>query len=225
MKKKILVFTALLALTFCAVLSGCKKNALGAFGKTSRGLYLYADMAIQDVQIDEFNEKELDAAEYKGLLEKEIADYNAEHPFTPDDTKNHGKKEPDFSAPITLVNCEVSGNVLNQQLIYATAADYVSFNEGTLEELGGTLVKTGKLSSVDTEVLRTSFVDVDGKPVDVNALCMGSDAAKYRYIVADFESVIYGDGNIIAFANGMKYSKANSCVTTGSAALSIVIYK
>ena len=225
MKKKIVVLTVLLAVVLSAVASGCGRNALGAFGKSPKSLYLHADMAVQDVVVEDFDTKTLVFDEYKGFLDAEVSEYNATHPFNPGDPKSRGNKEPEYTAPITVVNCAVEGNTLYQQLIYANITDYMTFNASAIEEMGGSFVKTGTLASVDTEVLMTSFKDTKGKDVDVQSLCLSTDAKKYRYIVADFDCTIYGDGDIVAIADGMKYSKENSCVGTGSAKLAVVIYK
>lgn len=221
----VVLTVAMLVLTF--VLSGCAgdKDSLHKFGKTDKSLYLYADMAIQDVIVADFDTKKLDLEEYKGFLEKEVAIYNGAHKFVPGNAEKRLKTEPEYTAPLTIVKCEVSSNMLYQQILYANVNDYNQYNEGNFEELGGTFVKTGTLAAADPEVLNTAYVTTDGAKVDVKALCNRKDAADYRYIITDFPCALYGDGKIVAIANGMKYEKEISCVGSGSANLSIVIYK
>ena len=49
-------------------------------------------------------------------------------------------------------------------------------------------------------------------------------AGEYRFMIADFSCFMYGDGEIIAYASGMEYSKENSCASAGKAKYAIMIF-
>lgn len=231
MKKRMLfgVISLIMAMVLCTIGCGGETEApteeeiVGNFGETGKSLYLYKDLAVQDVMTADFDTSDLDLSEYRGLLDTEIAEYNKTADLIAP-TGERGENEPAFTDPVTVVKCEVKDNKLNQQLIYANAKDFTAYNEAYLKEIGGSYIKCGTLASVDTEILKTNFVNEKGDIVDVQSLCIDSKAGNYRYIIADFDCHIYGDGKVFAFARGMEYTKNRGSVATGEAKLSIVIF-
>ena len=167
MKKRLTAGIVLVALLAITALSGCKDEVIiGNFGEVGKSLYLYQDLAVQDVLTDEFDTAELDLQEYRGFLDAEIADYNKTADFVAP-TGERGEKEPAFTEPVTVVKCDVTSNQLNQQLIYAAAKDYNAYNEAYLKEIGGTGIKCGTLAEADEAILSTNFLDEKGELVDV----------------------------------------------------------
>ena len=230
-KRRLFCFS-LVCVLLLGVLAGCvrveEEEKLNTFGGTKDSFYLYRDMAVQDVTIESFDMKKYDIGEYKGFLEEEIAEYNEMHALLPKDagTETLSQDEPRYSESVTLVRCEAENDKLYQSLLYATAADYNTFpdNQIVLSRKKGSGLITGTLADAPEFVLNTKFVTPSGTSVDLEAIVTSEKAAEYRYMVADFSCVMYGDGDIIAYASGMEYSAENSCAGIGKAKYAIMIF-
>ena len=216
-----------------SVFGGCvrqeEEEKPNTFGGSKDSLYLFTDLAVQDVIIEDFDTKKYDVNEYKGFLEEEIAEYNKAHAFTPKanaDGSSVSADEPHYSESVTLVRCEVQKDKLFQSLLYATAADYNSFpdNQIILSRKNGTGLVTGTLDNAPDVLRKTSFVTPNGTSVDLESIITSQKASEYRFMIADFNCFMYGDGEIIAYASGMEYSKENSCAKTGKAKYAIMIF-
>lgn len=229
MRKKMIRILCIASAAVTLLASGCansgNQNSIGKFGKVTNGIYLYKDMAVQDSYVEEFDTKKYDLNEYRGFLDEEIAAYNKSNAFHPGDEEVRGEHEPAYTAPITVVKCETGSGNINQQLLYATAEDFLKYNEEELESRGGSTLQTGTLQKVDTKLLTASFVGPDGKDLDVQALCVSKNAAEYRYVICDFAALLYGDGALIGYTKNGSYSAENSCVTVKGGEKVIVIFK
>ena len=222
--------TAIIVLVAALLLSvGCtsngNQNSIGKFGKVTNGIYLYKDLAVQDSYVEEFDTGKYDLKEYRGFLDEELAEYNKSNAFHPGDEEVRGEHEPEYKAPITVVKCETAGGNLNQQLLYATAEDFIKYNAEELEGRQGTTLQTGTLQKVDTKLLTAAFVGPDGKDLDVQALCVSKNASEYRYVITDIQSLVYGDGALIGYTKNGAYSEENSCVTVKGGEKVIVIFR
>lgn len=223
---------SLALLLIVGLLCGCVRQdeteKLNTFGGTKDSFYLFTDLAVQDVTIENFETKKYDVKEYQGFLEEEIAEYNRTHAYTPkaSDGVPASPDEPHYSESVTLVRCEVLNEKLFQSLLYATAADYNSFpdNQIVLSRKNGSGLVTGTLADAPDVLRKTSFVTPNGTSVDLESIITSQKAAEYRFMLADFSCVMYGDGEIIAYANGMEYSKENSCAGIGKAKYAIMIF-
>ena len=225
------IFACLLA---AATLFGCVRieeyNKPNTFGGTNNSFYLYKDLAVQDVMIEPFDMKKYDVNEYKGFLQEEIGEYNAAHSFTPKPTTEDGTSaspdEPKYSESVTLVRCEAEEDLLKQSLLYATAADYNSFpdNQIRLSRKKGSGLVTGTLADAPELFLKTSFVTPNGTNMDVASIMSSQKASEYRYMLADFNCFMYGDGDVIAYASGMEWSAENACAGLGKAKYAIMIF-
>lgn len=231
-KRRLLCFS-LVCVLLLGLFTGCVRQdpdeKLNTFGGTKDSFYLYRDMAVQDVVIEAFDMKKYDINEYKGFLEEEIAEYNDMHALIPKngaEGSTLSQDEPRYSESVTLVKCEAQNDKLYQSLLYATAADYNTFpdNQIVLSRKKGTGLITGTLADAPEFLLGTKFVTPSGTSVDLEAIVTSEKAAEYRYMVADFSCVMYGDGDIIAYASGMEYSAENSCAGIGKAKYAIMIF-
>lgn len=230
-KRRLLCFS-LVCVLLLGLFTGCVRQdpeeKLNTFGGTKDSFYLFRDMAVQDVMIEPFDMKKYDVSEYKGFLEEEIAEYNAMHALIPKDAGSEtlSQDEPRYSESVTLVRCDAENDKLYQSLHYATAADYNTFpdNQLILSRKKGSGLITGTLADAPEFVLNTKFVTPSGTSVDLQAIVTSEKAAEYRYMVADFSCVMYGDGDIIAYASGMEYSAENSCAGIGKAKYAIMIF-
>ena len=220
-----LALTLLAAALFAGCMSNSNQNSIGKFGKVTNGIYLYKDLAVQDSFVEEFDTGKYDLKEYRGFLDEELAEYNKSNAFHPGDEEVRGEHEPEYKAPITVVKCETGDGNLNQQLLYATAEDFLKYNAEELEERQGTTLQTGTLAKVDTKLLTAAFVGPDGKDLDVQALCVSKNASEYRYVITDIQSLVYGDGALIGYTKNGAYSEDNSCVTVKGGEKVIVIFR
>ena len=231
--KRRLLSVSLALLLILSMFCGCvrqeEEEKPNTFGGSKDSLYLFTDLAVQDVTIESFDTKKYDLNEYKGFLEEEIAEYNKAHAYTPKtsaDGSTASGDEPHYSESVTLVRCEVMNNKLFQSLLYATASDYNSFpdNQIILSRKNGTGVVTGTLANAPQILLNTDFVTPNGTSVDLASIISSQKAGEYRFMIADFSCFMYGDGEIIAYASGMEYSKENSCASAGKAKYAIMIF-
>jgi len=214
-----------------ALLPGCRQhNTSNAFGEADQSIYLFRDLALEDIVLSDFDTSKYDADEFKGFLAEDIEKYNASHPFVkPEDVpllEGETTFEPEITKPINIEKCAASNNRLDQRLVYANADDYMNYNEEEIAKRGGTHVYTGTLAMVDSSILTTTYVDTKGKEVNISELCVKEDASSYRYIALDFAATVYGDGYIVAYSDGGTYSDAGNCVTVpGNGREVVVIYK
>ena len=230
-KRRLFCFS-LMCILLLGLLSGCvrepEEQKLNTFGGTKDSFYLYRNLAVQDVTIESFETNKYDIDEYKSFLEEEIAEYNEMHALLPKDAgaETLSQDEPRYSESVTLVRCETQNDKLYQSLLYATAADYNTFpdNQIILSRKKGSGLVTGTLQDAPEFLLSTKFVTPSGTSVDLEAIVTSEKAAEYRYMVADFSCVMYGDGDIIAYASGMEYSAENSCAGIGKAKYAIMIF-
>ena len=231
MKKSLIrIFSLVFAAAVILFAAGCQgeagqKTSIGKFGKVTNGLYLYNDLAIQDSYVDEFDTKKYVVAEYRALLDEELAEYNKSHAFHPGNEEVRGEHEPAYTAPITVIRCEAAGGNLNQQLLYATAEDFLGYQAEELEGRKGSTLVTGTLAKVDTKILTASYVTPNGKDLDVQQLCVKENAGEYRFIICDFDALLYGDGDLIGYTNNATYNAQNSCVTVKGGQTVIAIFK
>ena len=231
-KRSLLCFSLALLLLL-GLLNGCVRQdeteKLNTFGATKDSFYLFTDLAIEDVTIEDFDTKKYDVNEYKGFLEEEIAEYNRTHAYTPK-TSAEGTSvsadEPHYSESVTLVRCEVIKEKLFQSLLYATAADYNTFpdNQIVLSRKNGSGLLTGTLADAPDVLKKTTFVTPNGTSVDLESIITSQKASEYRFMLADFSCVMYGDGEIIAYASGMEFSAENNCAGLGKAKYAIMIF-
>ncbi len=222
MKKWMMTGLAML-LCLAAVLTGCKKGS-NAFGAANNGILLYQDLAVEDVMIDDFDPAKYDLDEYKALLNQELTAYNMKNEFKPGSAELRSEKEPIYSAPLTLTKLEQSGKKIKQQILYANTKDFLKYNEDLLPDRKGSRLSAGTLANVETVVLTAELVNAKGEKLDVEKLCVSKDAANYRYLLCDFAAVLYGEGEIIGYANG-SFDKATGSVTAPGGVLTIVIFK
>ena len=81
MKKRLFTALAILVLAVTPVLiSGCKGN-IKKFGGTTNGIYLFEDLSVQDVVIEDFDQDVYSVEEFSSLLASDLQDYNDHHEF------------------------------------------------------------------------------------------------------------------------------------------------
>ena len=233
MKRRIM--EVLLLVLFAFTLSACKeeveKGANENFGKGEKDIYIFRDLSVQDVMIADFDTSKYDKDEYLGYLQEEIDAYNAGASFVPQ-TAAEGEEEsftPHYTVPVSIASCTTADNKINQQLLYATAADFTKYNEEFLEEeRGGYTLQAGTLPYADASVTGATLIDPDNKEggtLDVNEILTGKNAAKYRYVICNFDAVLYGDGEIAGYTANGSYNSDKDCITVPAGQTVIVIFK
>ena len=224
-----ILLAGMLAMTLLA--TGCIKEetSIGKFGAVTNGIYLYSDLAVQDSTVEEFDTKKYDLAEYRKLLDEEVKAYNTANEFKPGDKELRKDYEPDYVTPVTVVKCEVSGGKIRQQLLYANATDYANYRKENISEPAesenGFTFTVGTLAKVDPAILPAIFVAPSGNAVNVQELCVSSSAAKYRYVICDFEALLYGDGDLVCYTKNATYDADNLCVQVKGGEKVIAIFK
>lgn len=211
---------------------GCKRGStpiptVGQFGAADQGIYLYKDLAVQDAEVQAFPEDRYDLEEYKGILTKEVNEYNKKNAasFQPGDPAKRNSYEPEYSAPMTLIKLEVKDGNVFQELLYATAADYTKYRANEIAEKNGEALKAGTLDKAGAEILKHAFVSPQGGSFDAAAQAVAENAGEYRYLYADFSALLYGDGDIIAYSKGAEYDKENKLVKSKDGEPVIVIFR
>lgn len=226
MKKTALILIAGLFSILCVGCFGCgERPGYDSFEKEKYGLYLYADLAIEEVISEDFPTDQYNLDEYKQYLSEELAEENKKYPFNPSDPSKHGSKEPALTAPISLVTAEVTKNILTQKLIYVNADVYSAYNEDTIQDKGGKIFGAGRLSDAPSEVLDSKLIAPNGDYCYPKNLLSEGNGSNYRYIICDFEVAIYGDGELIGYSETGKYDKNKGNVTVPSGKKVIIIFK
>ena len=231
--KRRLIGAIFACLLTAATLFGCVRvepyEKPNTFGNTKDSFYLYKDLAVMDVLIEPFEAAKYDIEEYKGFLKQEIGEYNAAHSYTPkpaEEGTSASPDEPKYSESITLFRCEVDNDLLYQSLLYATAADYNTFpdNQIRLQRKSGAGLVTGTLADAPELLAKTDYVTPNGTKLDIASIISSQKASEYRYMLADFNCFMYGDGDVIAYASGMEWSAENACAGLGKARYAIMIF-
>ena len=240
MKRKLIAFVILVALVItlggcegCALFSGCSCSAckkgpkIQTFGNVTNGIYYYADRHLQDVFITDFDESRYDAEEFAGYLSKDIEAYNAEHDYIcPVYLDEEGNQVPTntLTKAITIERCSSKDNELTMRLFYGTVQDYVNYNAEEIEKRGGTNLEAGVLTPDNTALLSLSYINTEGEAVDFNELLSARRAPEYRYVTCDFEAVLYGEGDIIAYTTNGSYDAKGNCVNVSGGQRVTVVF-
>ena len=226
-----LVIAALFVLTLGACTKEeAPKGANANFGKGASDIYIYNDLAVQDVAIADFDTSKYDKDEYLSYLQEEIDAYNQSASFVPQ-TAAEGEENftPHYTVPVSVASCTVSDNKLNQQILYATAADFVQYNQEFLEaERGGYTLQAGKLAFADASVTGASLIDPDNKEggtLNVQEILTGKNADRYRYVICNFNAVLYGDGEVAGYTSNGSYNADLDCVTVPAGQTVVVVFK
>ena len=215
-----------------AVLSGCKKDRhekVDTFGNTTEGIYVYADNCVQDVIFSDFDMTRYDAEEFRTFLQEEIDEYNASHDFVRQepvyDEDGNVVSEPRCEEPIKVVECSAENDELQVQLLYATAGDYLQYMADEVEKRGGNTLQSGQLLYADASVTGASFIDTDGEALDLNEIITGKHAEEYRFVICNFEAVLYSEGEVAGYTAAGTYNADGECVSVPAGETVIVLYR
>ena len=231
--KKILtavVLAALLALSLSACKEEGPKGMNPNFGAGNSDIYLYSDLSVRDVMIDDFDTSKYDKDEYLSYLQVELDKYNENAPFVPQ-TAAEGEEEgftPHYTVPVSVASCKTENNKINQQLLYATAQDFTNYNREALEDRGGYTLQAGTLPYADASVTGAALVDPDSKDggtVNIQDILTGRNADKYRFVICNFEAVLYGDGDVVGYTANGSFDSAKNCVTVPAGQTVIVLFR
>ncbi len=220
-------FSAILAVCLAAVLAAsCGKSNMKTFGGSTNGIYLFDDLSIKDVVIEDFDAERYDVEEFKECLLEEIAAYNKTAKFNPPkgvlDSNGNVKDDALVKAPVTLGDCVLDSKKLNLQLVYANVTDYTAFNESDIKKRGGTELQVGTMANPDPRILTAALVNEKGERVEAAELNGKDD---FRFMLCDFEAILYGDGGVYAYSEGLEMDKSHNCVSVPQGTLGIVIFK
>ena len=223
MKRFISAFTALLLLSVCCLgLFACgqeeQEDDVKKFGVADGSLYIYANNALMDCSIVDFDTSRYDVEEYRGFLEEEIGVYNDSAVFVPqtpetDEKGNEIKPPVTYTRPVEISSISAEDNKMNLQLLYATPEDFFGWQEhydkDAFSKRGGSIIEAGKL--VDNETVQgMTFVDRKGEALDMEKLLKRKNVSDVRYVTIDVECVLFGDGNILAYTEGADLDAANN---------------
>ena len=228
------IWAAVLSAVLLLALTGCQdKGPQGMnqnFGGGAKDIYVYKDLSVQDVMIDDFDTGKYDKDEYVSYLQEELDAYNASAAFVPQ-TAAEGEEDnftPHFTVPISVASCTVTDNKINQQLLYATAADFTKYNEAFLEERGGYTLQAGTLPFADASVTGATLIDPDSKDgaaLDIQNILTGKKADQYRFVICNFDAVIYGDGEVAGYTSNGSFDSSKNCVTVPAGQTVVVLFR
>ena len=232
MKKRLflLMLAGLMAFSLCACKKEGPKGINSNFGSNEKDLVVFNDLSVQDVMTADFDTKKDDKDEYVSYLQEELDAYNAGASFVPQ-TAAEGEEDnftPHFTVPVSVASCTVDKNVINQQLLYATASDYVAYNQEIIESRGGNTLQAGKLTSADASVTGASLIDPDDKNggfVDIQEILTGKNADNYCYVICNFEAAIYLEGEVAGFTSTGVYDSTKDCVTVPAGKTVVILFK
>ncbi len=230
MKKR--AFAVLLAAGMIFTAAGCNKDGhsgINTFGNTTNGIYVHKDASVQDVVYYDFDTEKYDADEFRTYLQAELDEYNGSHEFVKPEPETNADgevvSESSMTAPIEIVECSAKDNELCVQLLYANASDYLTYMAESVEARGGNTLQSGYLLYADASVQNAAFVDEDGEAVDMEKLLGSKKAEEYRYVICNFESVIYSDGDVYGYTTNGNYSKDNNCVSVPAGQEVIILFR
>ena len=207
---------------------------IDTFGNTTNSLFIYPNLVFQDIMIADFNTDKYDVEEYGGFLQADIDNYNKTHNFKmqvikKDADGNEIEPPVRYRHPIEIRKLEAKDNILNQQLLYATAEDFLEYNSETLQERGGSTLKVGKFLT-DILELPASYTDPNGETVSAYGLIRDKNgdtipgAEDSYYVICDFDAVLYSSGDVLGVIGGTYDSETNSVLVEGGTR-AVVIYK
>jgi len=228
----------LIAFSMVLTLGGCgntgRRNQKNTFGNAGNGIYLFRNLSVKDCQIYSFEKDYYSDSEFKTYLEKDLDEYNKAHayhqpetmvPATDKDGETLETVGPQAEKPIEVLTCEKKDEKLYQSLLYATPEDFILYNEEEVTKRGGTALQAGKLTEADRSVLGETYTAPDGNAFDINEAVTGKDAASYRYLLCNFEALLYGDGEIVAWTAKGTYDKDANYVKVTAGNTVIVIFR
>ena len=232
MKRSLLLSGVMVLLLFS--LAACNRkgpvSVSESFGTSTKDVAVFRDLAVQDVMIDDFDTSKYDKDEYLSYLQEDIDAYNSTATFVPQ-TAAEGEEEtftPHYTVPVSVASCTAEENKINQQILYATAADFTAFNEEALEERGGHTLQAGTLPFADASVTGAALVDPDsknGENLDVQDILTGRHADDYRFVICNFDAVLYVEGEIEGYTSNAAVDLEKNCVTVPAGETVIVVFR
>ncbi len=128
------------------------------------------------------------------------------------------------TAAAAVVKCEAKDNLLETRMLYSSADDLTAFDADSLLQRSGSTVAAGVMTSAPDAVLNASLIDSAGEAFEMEKILEKNKGDQYRYIICDAASVLYGDGNVIAYSQNGVYTKSYGCVEVPEGETVIVIF-
>ena len=212
MKKRLM--TVVLACVTALALTACGDKE---FSPVKGGLYVNDDHTVKSSYVEDFSGDGLNLDELKSMAQAEIEAYNQEKAglnyYSVDQFKDQEGME-DTVLPISIENIamdEENTNELVAILDYATAADYVAYNQDDITSGGGTTLAVGTVGDSPVSI-EGSFVTIHGKTVELSEIMEESD---YHVVYLDFAATVTVNGTVQYISTNVSCQTRNVVTTPG----------
>lgn len=212
LKKRLM--TVILACVTALALTACGDKE---FSPVKGGLYVNDDHTVKSSYVEEFSGADLDLDELKSMAQAEIAAYNQEKAgldyYSKEQFKDQEGME-DTVLPIGIENIatdEENQDELVAVLDYATAADYVAYNQDDIRSGGGTTLAVGTVGDAPVSI-EGSFVTIKGEPVELSEI-MEND--EYHVVYLDFAATVTVNGTVKYISTNVSCQTKNTVTTQG----------
>lgn len=240
MKRMIPIIAAALLLLSGTLLAACGIGEVPpepdekVYGEADGSIYIYANSAVTDVFVTDFDTAKYDLDEFKGYLVQDIEAYNASAPFTPQKTETTEEGETieppiRYSKPVEIKSMTAKDGKMNLQLLYATPADFFAwqklYDEDAFNARHGSVLKTGRF--LDDPSLQTkTFVNREGEPIEMEKFLEKKYIEDVRYVTSDVAGLLFSDGAIIGYTEGASLDSEKNCFNVkGGQAITVLYYK
>lgn len=213
LKKRLM--TVVLACVTALALTACGDKE---FSPVKGGLYVNDDHTVKSSYVEDFSGDGLNLDELKSMAQAEIAAYNQEKSglnyYSKEQLKDVEGME-DTVLPISIENIEKNEkneNELIAVLDYATAADYVTYNQDDISSYGGTTLSVGTVADSPVAI-EGSFVTIKGKNVELSEIMENSE---YHVVYLDFAATVTVNGTVKYISTNVSCQTKNTVTTPGN---------
>ena len=89
-------------------------------------------------------------------------------------------------------------------------------------------MQAGTLPFADASVTGATLIDPDSKDgaaLDIQNILTGKKADQYRFVICNFDAVIYGDGEVAGYTSNGSFDSSKNCVTVPAGQTVVVLFR
>lgn len=209
MKRKVAV--ALLLILVLAF-TGCGVN----YEPTENGVFVKEDRTLEGAYIEDFDKDYYDVDALTQMGQQEVQKYNKEKSgmdfYSGDQTKK--------TLPVSLDMVSKRSDKILVRMSYATAEDYIAFNQDRIAQAGGTTIYTESLEKTSIP-LTGEFVTLEGSPAQISEIAKNGS---YHLVYVNYKENITVDGEIAYVSSNVTCNSKNNA-STEAGQDSFIIFK